>query len=67
MLKVQSLRLELIMNGQQNIELVQQAWAAYGRGRIAAFREFMDVQVAVEAFQCYPLTAGAAAGTPAPH
>lgn len=27
-------------------------------GRIAAFREFMDAHVAVEAFQCYPLTGG---------
>jgi ketosteroid isomerase-like protein len=36
-------------------------------GRIAAFREFMDVHVAVEAFQCYPLAAGtAAANHPAP-
>ncbi|NNG24758.1 nuclear transport factor 2 family protein [Telluria aromaticivorans] len=37
-------------------------------GRIAAFREFMDAHVAVEAFQCYPLKAGtgAEAGT-APH
>ena len=35
-------------------------------GRIAAFREFMDVHVAVEAFQCYPLAAGTA-GSPAPH
>lgn len=30
-------------------------------GRIAAFREFMDAHVAVEAFRCYPLGAGAAA------
>ena len=37
-------------------------------GRIAAFREFMDVHLAVEAFQCYPLgTAAARAGDPMPH
>lgn len=35
-------------------------------GRIAAFREFMDVHVAVEAFRCYPLAARAAAD-PVPH
>lgn len=34
-------------------------------GRIAAFREFMDAHVAVEAFQCYP--PGAAADEPMPH
>ena len=37
-------------------------------GRIAAFREFMDAHVAVEAFQCYPLGAGSkAAAAPVPH
>lgn len=36
-------------------------------GRIAAFREFMDVHVAVEAFQCYPLAAGKAGTAPAAH
>lgn len=37
-------------------------------GRIAAFREFMDSHVAVEAFGCYPLAAAtAAAPTAAPH
>jgi ketosteroid isomerase-like protein len=37
-------------------------------GRIAAFREFMDVHVAVEAFQCYPPgPAAARAGDPMPH
>jgi ketosteroid isomerase-like protein len=38
-------------------------------GRIAAFREFMDVHVALEAFQCYPLGAAAraAAADPLPH
>lgn len=35
-------------------------------GRIAAFREFLDVHVAVDAFGCYPLAA-AAAGAPSPH
>jgi ketosteroid isomerase-like protein len=35
-------------------------------GRIAAFREFMDVHLAVEAIQCYPLAARTAATTPAP-
>ena len=32
-------------------------------GRIAAFREFMDAHVAVEAFQCYPLAPSRAVGT----
>lgn len=36
-------------------------------GKIAAFREFMDVHVAVEAFGCYPLAAGTAATAPAAH
>lgn len=36
-------------------------------GRIAAFREFLDVIVAQEAFQCNPLATGEAAGSPAPH
>lgn len=38
-------------------------------GRIAAFREFMDVHLAVEAFQCYPLgtARAAAASDPLPH
>ena len=36
-------------------------------GKIAAFREFMDAHVAVEAFRCYPLAAGAAANGPAPN
>ncbi|THC44306.1 nuclear transport factor 2 family protein [Massilia sp. Mn16-1_5] len=37
-------------------------------GRIAAFREFMDAHVAVEAFQCYPLGAGSrVAADPVPH
>jgi ketosteroid isomerase-like protein len=38
-------------------------------GRIAAFREFMDVHVALEAFQCYPLGAAARAAPadPLPH
>jgi uncharacterized protein len=35
-------------------------------GRIAAFREFMDAHVAVEAYQCYPLATGTAAD-PVPH
>ncbi|MDB5962796.1 MAG: hypothetical protein JWP59_4090 [Massilia sp.] len=36
--------------------------------RIAAFRDFMDAHVAVEAFQCYPLRAGTAAPpNPAPN
>jgi ketosteroid isomerase-like protein len=32
-------------------------------GHIAAFREFMDAHVAVEAFQCYPLAGGTSAAT----
>ena len=36
-------------------------------GRIAAFREFMDSHVAVEAFGCYPLAAGVETGNPAAH
>lgn len=40
-------------------------------GRIAPFREFMDVHVALEAFQCYPRgaasTSSAAAADPLPH
>jgi ketosteroid isomerase-like protein len=38
-------------------------------GRIGAFREFMDVHVALEAFQCYPLGAAATAAPadPLPH
>ena len=34
-------------------------------GQIAAFREFMDAHVAVQAFGCFPL--GTGMGTPAPH
>lgn len=36
-------------------------------GRIAAFREFMDVHVAVEAFRCYPLSGKKAAEASARH
>lgn len=67
---------EFIAQGDKVVVLGHGAWTAKdtGRdfdsdwvhvftlkdGRIAAFREFMDAHVAVEAFQCYPLTAGAA-------
>ena len=33
-------------------------------GHIAAFREFMDAHVAVEAFQCFPLAGGTAPPQP---
>ena len=37
-------------------------------GRIAAFREFLDTNIAVEAFQCYPASASAGRlGVPSPH
>lgn len=37
-------------------------------GKVAAFREFMDVNTAVEAFQCHPsMAAVAASADPAPH
>ena len=37
-------------------------------GRIAAFREFLDTNIAVEAFQCYPASASAGRlGIPSPH
>jgi ketosteroid isomerase-like protein len=35
-------------------------------GKVAAFREFMDANVAVQAYQCYPLMANASA-SPAGH
>jgi ketosteroid isomerase-like protein len=74
---------EFIAQGDKVIVLGHGAWTAKDTGqdfdsdwvhvftvrdgRIAAFREFMDAHVAVEAFQCYPLAPGAAAGKPAPH
>lgn len=38
----------------------------FREGKVAAFREFMDVNVAVEAFQCHPMMAATAAAA-APH
>jgi ketosteroid isomerase-like protein len=75
---------EFIAQGDKVIVLGHGAWTTRGtgrdfesdwvhvftvtNGRIAAFREFMDSHVAVEAFGCYPLGAGtAAARSPAPH
>jgi ketosteroid isomerase-like protein len=78
---------EFIAQGDKVIVLGHGAWTARATcqdfesdwvhiftirdGRIAAFREFMDVHVALEAFQCYPLgaasTAAAAAVDPLPH
>jgi ketosteroid isomerase-like protein len=36
-------------------------------GRVAAFREYLGSYLGTEAFQCTPLAAGTAAGSPAPH
>ncbi|SFD82126.1 nuclear transport factor 2 family protein [Massilia yuzhufengensis] len=62
---------EFIAQGDKVVVLGHGAWTATGTGldfesdwvhvftlrdgKIAAFREFMDVHFAVEAYQCYPL------------
>ncbi|MCC2958379.1 nuclear transport factor 2 family protein [Massilia sp. IC2-477] len=72
---------EFIAQGDKVVVLGHGAWTARDTGRefesdwvhiftvadsqITAFREFLDVHVAVEAFQCFPLAKGASA--PAPH
>jgi uncharacterized protein len=74
---------EFIAQGDKVVVLGHGAWTtcATGRdfesdwahvftvvdGRIAAFREFMDSHVAVEAFGCYPLAAGVETGNPSAH
>ena len=74
---------EFIAQGDKVVVLGHGAWTAKETGQdfdsdwvhvftvrdglIAAFREFMDVHVAVEAFQCYPLAAGTAGAASAPH
>lgn len=75
---------EIVAQGDKVIVLGHGAWTVKGTGqefesdlvhvftvrdgRIAAFREFMDAHVAVEAFGCYPLGAGStAAAGPVPH
>lgn len=72
---------EFVAQGDKVVVLGHGAWTARATGRdfesdwvhvftvaggqITAFREFLDVHVAVEAFGCYPLAEGTA--EPAPH
>lgn len=74
---------EFIAQGNKVVVLGHGAWTARETGRdfesdwvhvftidggqITAFREFLDVQFAVEAFQCFPLTQATPAIPPAPH
>lgn len=73
---------EFIAQGDKVIVLGHSAWTVKRTGRdfesdwvhiftirdgkVAAFREFMDVNTAIDAYQCYPLRAAATA-EPAPH
>ncbi|WP_292040906.1 nuclear transport factor 2 family protein [Massilia sp. UBA6681] len=36
-------------------------------GRVSAFREYLGSHLGIEFFECAPLAAGTAAGSPAPH
>lgn len=74
---------EFIAQGNKVVVLGHGAWTARETGRdfesdwvhvftieggqIMAFREFLDVHVAVEAFQCFPLTEAKPVTPPAPH
>ncbi len=74
---------EFIAQGDKVVVLGHGAWTTRDTGRdfesdwvhvftvqdgeVVAFREFLDAHVAVDAFQCYPLTATSGAGDPAPH